>query len=69
MDYTDIRYEVETPKAIRFLKASFNADTAAVYGVQHLAFVGLDAFGETPEPKEGRTAFADKRKPDFSKYR
>jgi len=58
-----------SPTAIKFLKASFNADTASVYGVQHLAFAGLDVFGKTPESKEGRAAFAEKRKPEFSKYR
>jgi naphthoate synthase len=56
-----------SPTALRFLKASFNADTAHVHGIGQLAFAGLASFGSSAEAKEGRTAFAEKRPPDFSK--
>ena len=58
-----------SPGAIRFLKAAFNAESAHIAGQGRLAFTGLEVFGKTPEAKEGRTAFAEKRTPDFSKYR
>jgi naphthoate synthase len=58
-----------SPTALRFLKASFNADTAHVHGIGALAFAGLESFGKSAEAKEGRTAFAEKRPPDFSKGR
>ena len=58
-----------SPTALRFLKASFNAETAQAYGQQKLAFTGLDCFGKSGEASEGRQAFAEKRDPDFSKYR
>jgi naphthoate synthase len=58
-----------SPTALRFLKTSFNADTAQAYGQGKLAFAGLESFGKSEEAKEGRTAFAEKRAPDFSKFR
>jgi naphthoate synthase len=58
-----------SPTALRFLKSSFNADSAQSYGQGKLAFAGLDAFGKSEEAREGRSAFAEKREPDFSKFR
>jgi len=58
-----------SPTALRFLKASFNADTAHVQGIGQLAFAGLASFSHSAEAKEGRSAFAEKRPPDFSKRR
>jgi len=58
-----------SPTALRFLKASFNADSAQAYGQGVLAFAGLDAFGQSEEAQEGRRAFAEKRPPDFSRFR
>jgi dihydroxynaphthoic acid synthetase len=58
-----------SPSALRFLKTSFNADSAQAYGIGKLAFAGLDSFAKSEEAQEGRNAFADKRDPDFSKYR
>ncbi len=58
-----------SPTAIRFLKASFNADSDAVFGQGKLAFAGLDAFAHSEEAHEGHTAFTEKRPPDFSKFR
>jgi len=58
-----------SPTALRFLKASFNADSAHVGGQGRLAFMGLEAFGKSEEAREGREAFAEKRTPDFSRFR
>jgi naphthoate synthase len=58
-----------SPTALRFLKQSFNADSAAVGGLGQLAFAGLDLFTESAESNEGRLAFDEKRTPDYSKFR
>ncbi|MHC4730967.1 MAG: enoyl-CoA hydratase-related protein [Planctomycetota bacterium] len=58
-----------SPTALRFLKAAFNADSAHVFGQGQLAFTGLEAFGKSEEAAEGRRAFAEKRPPDFSRFR
>jgi naphthoate synthase len=58
-----------SPTAIRFLKTSFNADSDQIFGQGKLAFAGLDAFAHSEEAAEGHRAFAEKRDPDFSKYR
>jgi 2-ketocyclohexanecarboxyl-CoA hydrolase len=58
-----------SPTALRFLKASFNADSEHLAGLGQLAFAGLREFQRTPEAQEGVSAFAQKREPDFSGYR
>ncbi|MGH8867270.1 MAG: enoyl-CoA hydratase-related protein [Actinomycetes bacterium] len=58
-----------SPTAIRFCKASFNADTEHQAGFHTMAYAGLDLFTGTDEAKEGYTAFTEKRPPDFSPYR
>lgn len=58
-----------SPTAIRFLKAAFNADTDHVAGQGRLAFAGLDAFSDSAESEEGHRAFAEKRDPDFARFR
>jgi len=57
-----------SPTAIRFLKQSFNADTDHQAGFSNMAMTALDLFTASPEGLEGAAAFADKRKPDFSKH-
>jgi naphthoate synthase len=57
-----------SPTALRFLKASFNADTDGLAGIQQLAGDATLLYYLTEEAKEGRNAFVEKRKPDFSKY-
>ncbi len=59
----------KSPTALRFLKASFNADTDWVYGMQAIAHGATSLFYQTEEAREGRNAFIEKRKPDFSPYR
>jgi naphthoate synthase len=57
-----------SPTALRFLKASFNADTDGLAGLQQLAGDATLLYYLTEEAKEGKNAFLEKRKPDFSKY-
>ena len=57
-----------SPTALRFLKASFNADTDGLAGIQQLAGDATRLFYMTEEGQEGKNAFLEKRKPDFSRY-
>jgi naphthoate synthase len=57
-----------SPTALRYLKASFNADTDHQGGLSALAMAGLDSYAQTPEAKEGANAFAEKRPAEFGKY-
>jgi 2-ketocyclohexanecarboxyl-CoA hydrolase len=75
---TDLRAEVRrwadeilalSPTALRFVKQSFNADSEHLAGVGQLAFSGLGLFVDTDEAREGLSAFADEREPDFSAHR
>jgi naphthoate synthase len=58
-----------SPTALRFLKASFNTETEHLAGVGQLAFTGLREFADSDEAREGVRAFAEKRAPDFSRFR
>jgi naphthoate synthase len=58
----------KSPMAIRFLKAAFNADTDGLAGLQQLAGDATLLYYLTDEAKEGRNAFVEKRRPDFSKF-
>lgn len=57
-----------SPTALRFLKASFNADTDGLAGIQQLAGDATILFYTSDEAKEGRNAFLEKRQPDFKKF-
>jgi naphthoate synthase len=59
----------KSPTALKVLKHSFNADTESIGGIGTMAFDTLDLFVQTPEAKEGLSAFREKRKPDFSPYK
>ena len=57
-----------SPTALRVLKASFNAETDGLAGIQELAGNATALFYTTAEGQEGRDAFLEKREPDFGKF-
>lgn len=57
-----------SPTCIRFLKAALNADCDGQAGLQELAGSATLLFYQTEEGTEGKKAFLEKRKPDFSKF-
>ena len=57
-----------SPLALRMLKASHNAAQDGLAGVQQLAGDATLLFYMTEEGQEGRNAYKEKRKPDFTKY-
>lgn len=57
-----------SPLAIRCLKAALNADCDGQAGLQELAGNATMLFYMTEEGQEGRNAFNEKRKPDFSRF-
>jgi naphthoate synthase len=59
---------MNSPMAIRCLKAAMNADCDGQAGLQELAGNATMLFYMTEEGQEGRNAFLEKRKPDFSKF-
>src|SRR5690606_20386621 len=54
--------------AIRCLKAALNADCDGQAGLQELAGNATMLFYMTEEGQEGRNAYVEKRKPEFSKF-
>ncbi len=58
-----------SPTALAFLKASFNSDTAHVYGLEELTNHALGLYYNTPEAMEGRNAFFERRPPNFGQFR
>lgn len=57
-----------SPLALRCLKASFNADTDGLAGVQQLAGDATLLFYMTQEAQEGKNAFLEGRDPEFGKF-
>jgi naphthoate synthase len=57
-----------SPFALRMLKASFNADEDGLAGIQQLAHDANLLFYMSEEAQEGRDAYLEKRRPDFSKF-
>jgi naphthoate synthase len=57
-----------SPLALRLLKASSNAGTDGLAGVQQLAGDATLLYYMSDEAQEGRDAFQDKRPPDFSRF-
>ena len=57
-----------SPMAIRCLKSALNADCDGQAGLQELAGNATMLFYMTEEGQEGRDAYVQKRKPDFSKF-
>lgn len=57
-----------SPTALRCLKACFNAETDGQAGIQELAGTATLLYYLTEEAQEGKNAFLEKRKPDFSRF-
>ena len=57
-----------SPMALRCLKSAMNADCDGQAGIQELAGNATMLFYMSEEGQEGRNAYLEKRKPDFSKF-
>jgi naphthoate synthase len=57
-----------SPFALRLLKASFNAAEDGLAGIQQLAHDANLLFYSSEEAQEGRDAYLEKRKADFSRF-
>lgn len=57
-----------SPFALRLLKASFHAEEDGLAGIQQLAHDANLLFYGSEEAREGREAYKNKRKPDFSRF-
>lgn len=58
----------KSPTALRFLKASLNAATDGLAGLQQMGGDATLLYYTTDEAKEGRDAFKEKRKPRFGDF-
>ena len=57
-----------SPLALRCLKAALNSDCDGQAGLQELAGNATLLYYMTEEGREGKNAFLEKRRPDFSKF-
>ncbi len=57
-----------SPIALRMLKGGFNAADDGLAGIQQLAGDATMLFYMSEEGQEGRNAYVERRRPDFSKY-
>ena len=57
-----------SPFSLRLLKASFNAAEDGLSGIQKLAHDANLLFYGSEEAQEGRDAYKEKRRPDFSRF-
>lgn len=58
----------KSPLAIRLLKSAFNAELDGQQGIQELAGNATLLYYMSEEAQEGKNAYVEKRKPDFSKF-
>lgn len=58
-----------SPMALRLLKAGLNADCDGQIGLQQLAGDATMLYYMSEEAQEGKNAFNQKRKPDFSRFK
>lgn len=58
----------KSPLSIRLLKSAFNAELDGQAGIQELAGNATLLYYMSDEAHEGRDAYNEKRKPDFSKF-
>lgn len=59
----------KSPYALKFLKKSLNADTDHQWGFEEMGISAVRLFWATAEAEETKKAFAERREPDFSKFR
>lgn len=59
----------KSPLAIRLLKSAFNAELDGQAGIQELAGNATLLYYMSDEAQEGKKAYVEKRKPDFSKFK
>ena len=57
-----------SPLSLRLLKSSFNAAEDGLTGLQQLSHDATLLFYMTEEGQEGRNAYQQGRRPDFSKF-
>ena len=57
-----------SPLSLRCLKSAFNADLDGQMGLQELAGNATLLYYMSEDAQEGKQAFVEKRKPDFSKF-
>ncbi|MGD0983617.1 MAG: 1,4-dihydroxy-2-naphthoyl-CoA synthase [Acidimicrobiales bacterium] len=57
-----------SPMALRMLKAGFNAADDGLAGIQQLAGDATMLFYMCEEGQEGRNAYVEKRRPDFTRF-
>ena len=57
-----------SPFALRLIKASFHADEDGMGGIQQLAHDANLLFYMSEEAQEGRDAYRERRRPDFSRF-
>lgn len=57
-----------SPLALRMIKAGLNAELDGQAGIQELAGNATMLYYMTEEAQEGKTAFLEKRRPDFRKF-
>jgi naphthoate synthase len=62
------KIQAKSPLSIRMLKSSFNAELDGQAGIQELAGNATLLYYLSDEAKEGKNAFIEKRKPDWSKF-
>jgi naphthoate synthase len=62
------KIQEKSPIAIRMLKSSFNAELDGQAGIQELAGNATLLYYMSEEAKEGKNAYIEKRKPDWSKF-
>lgn len=58
----------KSPLALRLLKSAFNAELDGQAGIQELAGNATLLYYMSEEAQEGKNAYNEKRKPDFSKF-
>ena len=58
-----------SPTALKILKVAFNRESDHIAGTEALAGASLWQYYQTEEAAEGKQAYLEKRKTDFSKFR